>query len=169
MDKSGTTPTRKVSRIVFRVAAVLTVVFAFLVRLMGFGWLLIIYGPALLFLAVLHLIIQFAASAQRARTGWPSGVWLVVSDVLFFLGFGVQADGGDVGGCYVGLVNLLATLRGIRALGGTIEFESFTACEKWNNFALVLLGSLVTTWVIMIVLMVLHPPKVQVPGAAPAA
>ncbi len=165
MDKSNTASSRKVNLVVFRVLAVFTVILGLFVRILGGGWLLILYGVFLLMIAGLHLILHFVASGSLARTGQPAGVWLVLSNVFFFFGFAVQADGGDTAACNIGLVNFVANLRGIEPWGDSVQL-TMDVCGPANNLALALLGALLATWVIILVLLMLA--KRRAPDSGPA-
>ena len=168
MDKAGSTSPRKATRILFRVAAVFTVILALFVRVMGAGWFLILFGLFLLLGPVVHLLIQFAATGRRVRTDRLSGPWLALSDVLFFFGYALQADGGDGAACHIGLVNFLASFAGLITWGNTLPFR-MDICGSFNNFALVLLGVLVATWLIIPALTLRHMPPAPAPRAAPVA
>ena len=169
MDKPGSTSPRTATRILFRVAAVFTAILALVVRVMGAGWYLILFGLFMLFGAVIHLLVQFAATGRRVRSDRLSGPWLALSDLCFFFGYTMQMDGGDASGCNIGLVNFLASLAGRIRWGGAVWFYTGDVCGGFNTFALVLLGVLIATWLIIPALTLRHMPPAPQAGAAPAA
>ncbi len=160
---------RKTTRMLFRVAAVFTVILALGVRVMGAGWFLILFGLFLLLGAVIHLLVQFAATGRRVRSDRLSGPWLALSDLCFFFGYALQMDGGDAAGCHIGLVNFLGSVAGIITWGDSVWFRMNDICGGFNTFALVLLGVLIATWLIIPALTLRHMPPAPTPRAAPAA
>lgn len=168
MDKSSTASSRKANLVIHRALAVFTVILGLFVRILGGGWLLILYGVFLLLIAGLHLILHLVASGSLARTGRPAGAWLVLSNLFFFFGFAVQADGGDTAACHIGLVNFAANLRGIEPWGHSVNL-TMDVCGPANNLALVLLGALLATWVIILVLLILATPGAREAGQAQSA
>ncbi len=165
MDKSGTACSRKANPVVFRVLAVLAVVLGLGIRILGAGWYLFLYGVFLLVIAGVHLILHFVASGTLARTGRPAGLWLALSDLFLFLGFAVQADGGDTAACHIGLVNFVAFVRGIEPWDHSVQLTS-AVCDPANNLALVLLAALLATWVIILVLLMFAKPAAREAGPA---
>jgi hypothetical protein len=78
-----------------QIILVITIVVSLFLRLTVPGWGLIVAGIFLVIIAILHAIVQSYAIRKIPETK-AGYAWLILaSDLFFFLGFVLQADGGD--------------------------------------------------------------------------
>ncbi len=130
------------------VLGVITALVSVALRLLAPGWLILLFGIPLLMASIVHIIVHLRA-ARRAAPLPGSPIWLfILSDLLCFLGFGLQPDAGDAPGFYFGIYNAWHLL----ASGGKTDFPLIDV-TNWFNVpffvSIACLIGLVVTWAII--------------------
>jgi hypothetical protein len=132
----------------FTALGIITPVVSVVVRLLVPGWMILFWGIPLVLAAILHLIVHVSAASRLAtRADAPS--WLfILSNLLCFLGFGLQPDFGDGGEISFGFYrawNLVAQ-------GGNAD-SALIDSQTWYNIlsfvSVTCLLGLLLTWIVI--------------------
>lgn len=141
-----------------------TVVLSAWIRVTDAGWLLILGGIIFCGLMAVHPIVHAVAALRGGAHRRAVPILLLLSNLFFLLGFGLQTDAGDAPGSTVAFTAFYYTvLRG----SNTVP----VATDDWSNAllnaSLVFLLAVIVSWVLLLVF-ALRKPKTKAMEAATA-
>lgn len=125
------------------------------VRAMAPGWMLVVLGLGLCGLMLAHPIVHTVGALRGGQRGRSMPIVLLLSDLFFVLGFGLQTDFGDAPGVYTGFSNLAERMRG----GSGDAMVSDAAGNVYMALAIGFLVALLVSWAVILFLALKKPKE----------